>query len=931
MPSTKVIQRSFAGGEISPQMFGRIDDAKYATGLETCLNFMCLPQGPIQNRPGLAYVAKVKDSTKPVRLLPFTFNYDQTMVIELGDKYARFHTDGATLMNAEGTAPYEIETPWAAEDLFDIHYVQSADIMTLVHPNYPPTELRRYSAYDWRTATVDFGWKLEKPTNVRAERATAAAEDKNADKYKFRYVVSCLNNDKTIESEAVEATYVNSDTKITDGVVANLYQYGTTVRVSCDEVPGASFYRFYKCQGGLFGYIGDSDTPSIIDDDIDPDMSITPRRYADVFQSAKGISSVDVLTGGSGYEWYRGAVSLPDPPYSVTSVGVDDVLGDLAGFQLSRVSGSNFSQSSSGYPAYPSAPEITATITDGGGNGSGATAECEVEVAHGRTQVKVTTGRPGVNYHTEYRSISTSSLKSIKITNVGSNYIRPQLTINWWTVRSKKTDSYEHYYYAVRFDLDAFTGGTELMVTDETGTGAILRPVIQDGVIQSVIVVQGGSNYTNPTITAISSTGSGATFKANIGLTGNYPAAVGYYEQRRVFAGLSQNPQRVIMSCSGTEDDFTYSLPVRDSDRIDATVSVTQFDGILHVVPLAQLLLLTTGSEVRVSPVNSDSLTPSSFSARPQSFIGCSNVQPVLVNNNIIYCAARGGHVREFAYQYNAGGYVSGDLCLRSAHLFDFREIVDMAYAKAPFPVVWFVSSSGELLGLTYVPEQNVGSWHRHQTAGVFESCACVSEGSEDRLYVVVRRTINGQQVRFIERMASRQFEADQDAFFVDCGGTYRGDATSTIAGLNWLNGEEVSILADGAVLPHQKVVDGKIELDAPASIVHVGLPYVSDCKTLPVVLQEASFGMGMQKNVSKVTVRVHQSSGIFIGPSFEKSDLVEYKQRTTEQPGTPASTVTGEISVAVYPTWSDGGSICVRQEDPLPLSLLSLSMELSV
>ena len=150
--STKVLQRSFAGGEISPEMFGRTDDTKYQTGLETCLNFLCRPQGPIENRPGFEFVREVKDSSKKVRLIPFIFNAQQTFVIELGHKYARFHSFGATLMN--GNQPYEITTPWDEDDLFELEYVQSNDIITVTHEDYAPTEIRRYSNTDWRLATL---------------------------------------------------------------------------------------------------------------------------------------------------------------------------------------------------------------------------------------------------------------------------------------------------------------------------------------------------------------------------------------------------------------------------------------------------------------------------------------------------------------------------------------------------------------------------------------------------------------------------------------------------------------------------------------------------------------------------------------------------------------------------------------------------------
>ena len=97
MAQTRIYTRSFAGGEVSPEMWGRIDDVKFQTGAAKMLNFVALPQGPAENRPGTAFVREVKDSTKRTRLLPFTFSTTQTMVLEMGAGYFRFHTQGATL------------------------------------------------------------------------------------------------------------------------------------------------------------------------------------------------------------------------------------------------------------------------------------------------------------------------------------------------------------------------------------------------------------------------------------------------------------------------------------------------------------------------------------------------------------------------------------------------------------------------------------------------------------------------------------------------------------------------------------------------------------------------------------------------------------------------------------------------------------------
>ena len=429
------------------------------------------------------------------------------------------------------------------------------------------------------------------------------------------------------------------------------------------------------------------------------------------------------------------------------------------------------------------------------------------------------------------------------------------------------------------------------------------------------------------------------------------------------------------------------------------------------------MVLLTSAAEWRITSINSDALTPTTVSVRPQSYVGASNVQPAIINNNMIYPAARGGHMRELAYSWQANGYVTGDLSLRAPHLFDGNTITDMAFSKSPYPIVWAISSNGKLLGLTYVPEQQVGAWHWHDTDGTFESCCVVAEGNEDVLYTVVNRTINGTVVRYLERLASRLYTSQADSFFVDCGATlntanttattvtvsggttwntgdtvtitasaalfaypattdvndaiiltdasgvtYRLTISSTssttvatatlgsalpvslrstaissfsfardsITGLTWLEGKTVSILADGAVHPQKVVTSGTIYLDQASAKVQVGLPITADIQTLPWAAQiDAGYGQGRTKNVNKVWIRVYRSSGIFVGP--DTNNLTEAKQRTSEMYGLPPALKSEEIPVTITPSWDDSGQVSVRQSDPLPLTIISMTLEVAV
>jgi hypothetical protein len=143
-------------------------------------------------------------------------------------------------------------------------------------------------------------------------------------------------------------------------------------------------------------------------------------------------------------------------------------------------------------------------------------------------------------------------------------------------------------------------------------------------------------------------------YDAVLNSTNNFPAAVSYYEQRRVFAGTNNEPSNILMTKSGTESDMSFRIPVVDDDRISFRVAAREANTIRHVVPLTEMILLTSAAEWRVTSLNSDAITPSTISVKPQSYVGASNVQPIIVNNSLIYAAARGGHVRELGYNWQA-------------------------------------------------------------------------------------------------------------------------------------------------------------------------------------------------------------------------------------------------------------------------------------
>jgi hypothetical protein len=245
--SQRTLARSFASGELTPELFGRLDLGKFQSGLATCRNFVVLPHGPVANRPGTEYVLEVKDSTKRTRLIPFTYSVDQTMAIEVGAGYFRFHTQGATLL--DGAAPYEVANPYAEADLFDIHYVQSADVLTLAHPKYPVQELRRLrpgrvaaDGADLSSADQCADWGSgDSASGTGSTRIPVRRHRSEPGKPRGEHVASAasvpVTNDLTLAGRYKRITWTAPAT-------------GDIVR-----------YNVYKLANGLYGFIGQCDGP----------------------------------------------------------------------------------------------------------------------------------------------------------------------------------------------------------------------------------------------------------------------------------------------------------------------------------------------------------------------------------------------------------------------------------------------------------------------------------------------------------------------------------------------------------------------------------------------------------------------------------------------------------------------------------------------
>lgn len=407
------------------------------------------------------------------------------------------------------------------------------------------------------------------------------------------------------------------------------------------------------------------------------------------------------------------------------------------------------------------------------------------------------------------------------------------------------------------------------------------------------------------------------------------PAAVCYVEQRRAFAGTENRPQGVYMTRTGTESDLTTSNPNSSADALVFAVQAAQQNRIMHLVPLSDLLVFTEGAVFRVF-TDQGPLLPDTTRQKPQVARGANRVTPVLTGTSCLYVETTGKRLREIEYSWQAQSFVSNDRSIMAPHLFVRDTIVDTAYSSSPESLWWGVRSDGKLLSMAYVPEHEVFGLSQHDTQGYFESVCTTTENNEDAFYLVVNRIIEGVDTRCIERMQSRIFTNQEDAFYVDCGLIYDGAPATVFSGLDHLNGYSVAVLADGIVIEGKKVVGGSITLDTAASVVHVGLPYTARVKLLPLTLDSApAGGQGTVLTSNYAYARVNDTGAFRIGPSFD--DMADIGLRTNEDWGDPTALFSGIVDALVYPSVGFEEQLCFESNLPLPFTLSSVAIAVTV
>ncbi|MPR61307.1 hypothetical protein D7027_05685 [Ochrobactrum intermedium] len=429
-----------------------------------------------------------------------------------------------------------------------------------------------------------------------------------------------------------------------------------------------------------------------------------------------------------------------------------------------------------------------------------------------------------------------------------------------------------------------------------------------------------------------------------------WPGCVSLFNERLMWARTNSQPVTVFGSKQGNFEDYGVGDTVVETDGLSITLLSSNQNEILWLADDDDLATGSAGQIRTIGPADlNKSFSATNITQRKGPTSGAAQLRPLSIGGVTLYAGIGGTKIRELVLG-DQNRYVAPELSLLGEHLFK-SGIADWSFCERPDPQIYCAMGDGSLVSVTYDREQKVVGFAKHEIAkGFVESVAVVPgvEAGYDDLYIVVRRTINGQTKRYIE-VLERPFDGDidtiDDSFHVDCGASYNGAPIQTVTGLGFLEGQQVIALADGNVVDSITddngtetpliVSGGAVTLPYAASRISIGLRYLSRAVTLPVAgPQQDGTLFGRNKTVMGAMVDVLNSGSCRLGCAGDKDwqppITEQVMKRGSELFGSKLELLSGFVPCDLDGSWMQGGGrIVMETDEPLPLLIRSLVMQL--
>lgn len=935
------LQASFNSGEWSPKLYGRVDLTKYRSGAAILENFFVDYRGGASTRPGTKYILQCYKSDFEVRLIPFQAGFNVGYCLEFGEQYVRFFSNGSPILEtvinitaATKANPCVITVVGNSYAAGDWVFVDSIVGMTQLNGRYfiaGAVAGNLVTLHDLNGNNIDStGYSTYVSGGGSSRVYTVATPYTATDLRKIKFA---QNVNQLILCHESYVPYLLTLITFNNWTMLPI-TFGTTATAPAGLVASTTL------AAGSVGYnYGVTSIDANGQESSLATVALSGRQDIRVVAGSNGLTWTAV-PAAVGYNIYKTDVSYFGPPPAGLTYGY---IGS---------SSTNSFVDSNIAPDYSQTPPVVRNPFIGAGvasvamtnNGVGYTTVPTVsftgaasEIAASAAAILQVIGTPAVTAGGGGYVVGDTVLYTNNVVLV-VNTIGGGGAVTSWKAVSVAPSS-----------PGSVVGGSTpanpvaQLATSGAGVGATATLAWGVGL---VLVINPGAGYVaTPTVT-FSAGAAAATASLSPTSNGN-PTVPGFFQQRLVLAAPNGAPETFYMSQPGAYYNYNVSTIARADDAITGTLVSGQLNTIKSMVPQTSGLLMFTdrNSWLINGGSNGSAISPTALVANAQSFNGISDIPPIVANFDVLYVQAKGSIVRDSVYNIYANVYTGTDISAISSHLFYGYTIYEWAWAEEPFKVVWAVRSDGVMLTLTFLKEQDFVGWAHSTTVGSFLSVATIIEdtdtaGEVDAVYCVTVRTINGNDVKYIERFAERTFpNGVEDAWCVDCGIAYSGPPATSFSGADFLANEQVTGLADGVVIPRFTMpANGAFTLTTPASKVVVGIPYTCRLQTLPLEMGDPTVQNEVKK-INSVDVKVADTLGLLIGSGFDASlkimkDLVV---------GNVSSTLTGQASQVVTdlvdgqahtildPQFTVPGQYCFEQFFPLPATILGVFPNVTV
>jgi len=870
MARVSTIVTNFQAGEFSPRLEGRIDLQKYASGAQKLENMLIFPQGGITRRPGTKYAGTSKDGGK-VRLIDFQFSDEQAYVLEFGANYIRFFKDGGLLTEATET----------------ISGATQANPVVLTITGHSLSNGDRIFVKN-----VGGMVELNNREFTVANATTNTIELSGIDGSAFTAYTSGGTSGKIVE---VTTTY-----SVTEVFELNHVQSADVLYLAHKDHEPAKLTRTTATSFTLADidfvdgpYLDENTTETTLElSDSAPGTGVTMTSTSDYFVS----THVGALFR------FRKPVEINHEAWVAGETYAD---GDLVYYD----------------------DNVYENVT-GSSTTTGATPPVHLEGTE--------------SYHDSTTGFTQWLFRHngsgyVKVTSVDSGYIA---TVD---VVERVSDN---HVASLTATITNITQANPAVVTASShgfsnGDKIIIRSVVGMTEVNDLVFTVAGVTTNTFQLSGIDSTGYTAyTSGGSAGLSAGvktwsegafsekngYPRAVAFYEERLFFAGTVNQPQTIFGSVTA---DFENHEPGTDDDKgVNVTIASDQVNVIKHMIQGRFLQILTSSAEFTLSGgTGTQPVTPTNVNVLRETTFGSSDVRPIRAGASTILIQKGQEKVKEVTFDLDTDGLVGRDLTILAEHIAR-GGLTDMIWQQEPELILWFVRTDGTLIGLSYDPQNQTIGWHTHPLGGtaVVESITAIPSGAEDQVYLSVQRTIDSTTVRHIVFMENIYFGTDvADAFYVDSGLTYDDSATTTISGLNHLEGETVQILADGAAHADKVVSGGVVTLDRSASTVHVGYSYDSKVQTLRMEGgADDGVSQGKIKRIHGATIRFLDTVGAEIGPDENNLDRLPFRDSSMSM-DEAVPMFDGDKEISFPSGYDNDARVFVRQTQPLPMTILAV------